>query len=290
MKQNFLYIALVFFLAAGAGIFVRQNIGQKSVEEELAPRDEPRSVAPAQWERQVSTAGGVEVSAAPGDLSENASSLDFEISLDTHSVELNYDMVAGAALADETGKEYKPFLWEGAEPGGHHRSGILKFNRISPHPKNVTLILRGIGGVPETRFTWTISGAAQEAITVKAFFNNSKMDPEFSCNKVFAVERVIPKTQATARAALEELFNGLTEEEKSQGFFTSIPMGVEIQGLRIENSVAYADFNEALQFQVGGSCRVSAIRSQITETLKQFPTVQQVIIFINGRTEDILQP
>ena len=34
----------------------------------------------------------------------------------------------------------------------------------------------------------------------------------------------------------------------------------------------------------------AAIRVQITETLEQFPTVDSVIISIDGRTEDILQP
>jgi spore germination protein GerM len=45
-----------------------------------------------------------------------------------------------------------------------------------------------------------------------------------------------------------------------------------------------------LEFQVGGSCRVAAIRAQITDTLKQFPPVDEVIISIDDRTEDILQP
>lgn len=129
-----------------------------------------------------------------------------------------------------------------------------------------------------------------EAITVKAYFNNSKMDPEFSCNKVFPVERVVPKTLAVGRAALEELLKGVSDLEKDAGFFTSINSGVKIQSLTIENGVAKVDFNEQLEFQVGGSCRVSAIRAEITETLKQFPTVSSVVISINGRTEDILQP
>lgn len=129
-----------------------------------------------------------------------------------------------------------------------------------------------------------------ETMKIKAFFNNSDLDPEASCNKVFYVEREIPKTQAVARAAINELLKGATESEKDQGFFTSINPGVEIQSLVIENGVAKIDFTEQLQFQVGGSCRVSAIRAQIIETLKQFPTISDVIISINGRTEDILQP
>ncbi|MCJ7786739.1 GerMN domain-containing protein, partial [Patescibacteria group bacterium] len=129
-----------------------------------------------------------------------------------------------------------------------------------------------------------------ETMTIKVYFNNDKLDPEFSCNKVFPVEREISKTQAVAMAALKELLKGTTQGEKEKGFFTNINSGVKIQSLTIENGVAKVEFDEQLEFQVGGSCRVAAIRAQITETLKQFPTVDSVIISINGRTEDILQP
>ena len=126
--------------------------------------------------------------------------------------------------------------------------------------------------------------------TIKVFFNNSQLDPEYSCNKVFSVQRQIPKTQAVARAALEQLLQGPTDAEKAQGFFTSINSGVKIQSLTIQAGTAYVDFDDQIEFQVGGSCRVSAIRAEITQTLKQFPTVSEVIISVNGRTEDILQP
>lgn len=130
----------------------------------------------------------------------------------------------------------------------------------------------------------------EKIMTLKVFFNNDKLDPEFSCNKVFPVERIVPKTQTPARKALELLLAGPTLSEKEQGFFTNINPGVKIQKLTIENGMAKVDFDEQLEFQVGGSCRVSAIRAEITQTLKQFPTVNEVIISINGRTEDILQP
>lgn len=125
---------------------------------------------------------------------------------------------------------------------------------------------------------------------VKVFFNNGKMDPEWSCYKVFPTEREVPKTKAIARAALEELLKGPTQTEKEAGFETNINPGVKIQNLTVENGVAKVDFDEQLEYQVGGSCRVAAISAQIHETLKQFSTVSQVIISINGRTEDILQP
>lgn len=126
---------------------------------------------------------------------------------------------------------------------------------------------------------------------IKVFFNNSKMDPEASCNRVFPAEREILKIEAIGSAALWQLLIGPTEEEKALGFFTSINENVKMQSLEIDqNGTAKVDFDDQLEKGVGGSCRVSAIRAQIIETLKQFPTVKNVIISINGRTEDILQP
>jgi spore germination protein GerM len=133
-------------------------------------------------------------------------------------------------------------------------------------------------------------GEPSEKMTVKAYFNNSELDPEVTCVEVFPIERQVSKTQAVARAALEELLKGVTLTEQENGYNTSINSGVIINSLTIEDGVAKVDFNEQLEFQMGGSCRVAAIRAQITQTLKQFSTVNQVVISINGRTEDILQP
>lgn len=125
---------------------------------------------------------------------------------------------------------------------------------------------------------------------VKVYFNNNKLDSTLSCEQVFSVNRTVAKTQAIARAALEELLAGPTDEEKAAGFDTTINPGVVINSLSIENGVAKVDFSDELEKAVGGSCRVSLIRKQIEETLKQFSTISQVLISINGRTEDILQP
>jgi len=127
---------------------------------------------------------------------------------------------------------------------------------------------------------------------VRAFFGNNIKDPNvLHCDRVYPVERVVPKTQAVARTALQELLMGLTPFEKQEGYFTAINDGVKIQKLTIENGTAFVDFDETLEAQVGGSCRVTIIRAQIKETLKQFPTVQNVVLTVNGRGEDIiLQP
>ncbi len=126
---------------------------------------------------------------------------------------------------------------------------------------------------------------------VKVFFSNNKMDPEISCNKVFASEREILSIEAIGSAAINELLKGPNSEEVSQGFYTSINYGAKLQSLSIdENGVAYVDFSKEIENGVGGSCKVSAIRAQIAETLKQFPTINSVVISVDGRTDDILQP
>ncbi|MCR4324434.1 MAG: GerMN domain-containing protein [Candidatus Curtissbacteria bacterium] len=126
--------------------------------------------------------------------------------------------------------------------------------------------------------------------TIRIYFGSNQQPGGLQCANVFPVLRSTGKTQTPARIAVEELLKGPTESEKLHGYFTSINTDVKIQKLTITDGVAQVDFDKKLEEQVGGSCRVAAIRAQITETLKQFPTVKNVIISIDGKTEDILQP
>ncbi|AKM78401.1 TPA: hypothetical protein DDZ49_01040 [Candidatus Wolfebacteria bacterium] len=131
---------------------------------------------------------------------------------------------------------------------------------------------------------------SQKTRRVNVFFNNSNLDPAFLCDKVFPVTREIPWTEGIGRAAIEELLKGPNEQDKESDYFTNISPNVQINSLIIENGTARIDFTENLERNVGGSCRVTAIRAQIINTLKQFSTIREVIVSINGRTEDILQP
>lgn len=133
------------------------------------------------------------------------------------------------------------------------------------------------------------------ATKIKVFFSSSYFDPNSeNCGKVYPVERVLPKTQAPARAAIEALLQGPEELEKKGGYYTNLNENIKLQKISIVNDTAYVDFNEKLGQNVGGSCLVSAICSQIQETLKQFPTIRSVEMSIDGRTnlnpDCILEP
>lgn len=102
--------------------------------------------------------------------------------------------------------------------------------------------------------------------------------------------RAIIKTQSVGLVSLLELLKGPTSSEKALGAIAVIPEETKLNSLRLSGTTAYVDFNYGLDAGVGGSCRVQAIRAEIENTLKQFPTIKDVVISINGRTEDILQP
>ncbi|MDX9892923.1 MAG: Gmad2 immunoglobulin-like domain-containing protein [Patescibacteria group bacterium] len=128
--------------------------------------------------------------------------------------------------------------------------------------------------------------------TVKVFFSNIKEDPNLlDCSKVYPVSREINFDVQPLAGAIAELLRGLTDQDVNSGFVTNIPEeGVKVQSVSAQEGIITIDFNQALQEGVGGSCRVTAIRSQITETLKQFEGVKDVIISIDGKAQDILQP
>jgi spore germination protein GerM len=132
----------------------------------------------------------------------------------------------------------------------------------------------------------------EEITSVKVFFSNSQEDPGAEvCEQVYSVEREIEPTPAVAKEALDQLLAGVTADEKVGGYFTNINTRARVVSVAIEQGVATVVFNEDFQTGMAGACKVTAVRAQIEETLKQFPTVQEVIIKVEGiPDEEVLQP
>jgi hypothetical protein len=82
----------------------------------------------------------------------------FQVSLNTHSVDLSYDLEKASILQDNEGKAYKVSKWQGSSPGGHHRRGTLEFPPLEGNPRSIKLIMKGIADVPERSFEWNIGG------------------------------------------------------------------------------------------------------------------------------------
>ncbi len=65
-------------------------------------------------------------------------------------------MLKSIVLLDDAGKEYAPTAWDGPTGGGHHRDGKIKFDALTTNTKSVTLIVKGIAGVPKRTFKWSL--------------------------------------------------------------------------------------------------------------------------------------
>jgi len=170
-------------------------------------------------------------------------------------------------------------------------SGELVFGM--PHTATGTLVISkdNPSGLPENDASYEVPIRFTQSSTsfVSVYFGRyGESSTTDECNKVYVSERIVPKTQEIGKAAITELLKGPNEAEKSIGLFTSVPEGVALQSLNIENGIAKADFNGALN--AGGSCRVSMIRAQIENTLKQFASVSSVIVSVDGNSEEALQP
>lgn len=129
-------------------------------------------------------------------------------------------------------------------------------------------------------------------VKIFVYWGNSKKNPNATdCSLVYPVGHEIaapgsddPKGVA---AAIHELLKGPTKWERSQGYYTSLPLTVKDPVFTLYG----LEFGQDLQEGVGGSCRVAGIRAQINATYTQHDKgVADPVISIDGRTEDILQP
>lgn len=140
---------------------------------------------------------------------------------------------------------------------------------------------------------------AREYATIQLFFLNSKKNPDsMDCGRTYSVKRAISRLTDNEKSwlaeyaylALSELLKGPAKYEKDNSYFTLIPEGAKVQRIIIEKGMAQIDFNDKLNEGTIDSCKTQAIRSQITETIMQFPEIKDVVISVNGKREDILQP
>jgi hypothetical protein len=109
------------------------------------------------------------------------------------------------------------------------------------------------------------------------------------CTRVYPVTRRVPATVSMARLLTEALIQGPTEGEKADGFSSDFPRSGRVQSIALRDGTLTIDFTSDLQ-NVGGSCRVQAIRASIEETMLQLPTVERVRILAGGSEELALQP
>jgi hypothetical protein len=112
---------------------------------------------------QTAEAGAVTVTVTPHNLNDpDAQTLDFDIALNTHSVDLSDDPSKLATLRAGAA-QVAAVSWNAPAVGGHHVSGVLSFPAVDAQGRpllqnasRIVLNLRNLAGVPLRMFMWTL--------------------------------------------------------------------------------------------------------------------------------------
>lgn len=111
---------------------------------------------------------------------------------------------------------------------------------------------------------------------LQIFFANNQKNSAGTCDAVFSVTRTVAETSATGRAALIELLNGPNNDEKTQGYRSSLPARTTIASFVISGGMAAVTVSKDLDSL--GACEKQRAEEQIKQTLLQIGLVNEVEI------------
>jgi hypothetical protein len=109
---------------------------------------------------RVDEQGAVVVEVTPLNLTSPGETVDFDVRMNTHSVDLGMNLAELAILSADNGQKVTGGQWSGTG-GGHHVTGRLQFparvngKSLLQGAKKLTLSLRDVGA-PERVFTWEL--------------------------------------------------------------------------------------------------------------------------------------
>ncbi len=106
-------------------------------------------------------------------------------------------------------------------------------------------------------------------------------------DRVMAVERTVPYSQAVAKTAITELLKGPSAAElKGLALHTQIPKGTTLKSITIKSGIAKVDLSG--QFDDGGGTLSMTMRlAQVVYTLTQYGTIDAVEFWMDGKKVDI---
>lgn len=148
--------------AAPAGAAPVVSTEAAEATEAPAPQAPPPAAASGAdlGETLVDEQGAIAVSVKPLNIGQEAGTLDFEVAMNTHSVDLSMDLATLATLTADTGAQVAASSWD-APMGGHHANGVLSFpaataaGSLLEGATTLTLTLVDLDA-PERTFTWSL--------------------------------------------------------------------------------------------------------------------------------------
>lgn len=130
----------------------------------------------------------------------------------------------------------------------------------------------------ETLLSLPLSLLSINKSTLNIFFANNQLNTRRSCTEVFPVTRSVAETSALGRASLLQILNGPSENERYQGYRSSLPYKTIINSFIISGGIATVTVSKDIEKT--SNCEKQRAFEQIKQTLLQIPSVKEVMIRI----------
>ncbi len=212
----------------------------------------------------------------------------------------------GSTLADSFATARGEWMTEGQVAF----RGVLRYpERVQgTDARDAALVLErsNASGLPEHDASVRIPVRLAGPATARVYFPSEVLDPEATdCRRVHPVARdttdgAVPPAAgdatdgdgpaAAARRLLAALLAGPDGAERAAGYHTALPEDAAVRSVALRGDTLAVDFDSTLSTGVAGSCRVRAIRAQADSTLAGLPGVGRVVLSVEGRVADALQP
>ncbi len=121
----------------------------------------------------------------------------------------------------------------------------------------------------------------EDEIPIFVYFGNeSSLNEDEGCDMVWPVRRSVKQGDDVLTASVQELIKGITEKEKTSGYYTGLSEDLAIEEVNFADNSAIAQFGAGVREYMSSknSCEKELIQAQITSTLLQFPQVRTVEI------------
>ncbi|MGC9125276.1 MAG: Gmad2 immunoglobulin-like domain-containing protein, partial [Caldisericaceae bacterium] len=104
---------------------------------------------------------------------------------------------------------------------------------------------------------------------IEVYYGNTVLNKDMiDCTKVFPVARRISENSKNpVLDSVMLLINGPTKQELTDGYFASTPNNLTVNFVKETGNSIQVDFGKELMDVGGGSCKVGAIRAEITRTV-----------------------
>jgi spore germination protein GerM len=126
--------------------------------------------------------------------------------------------------------------------------------------------------------------AAQKQRPVQVYLYNASAESEQNPLGLAPIERLAP-TAAPARTALEALLAGPNRTEIREGFKALDSEGLKLRSLVNRSGTWHVKFASKNGKTWPGTLSPARFQQAVIRTMKQFPTVRRVVVYVDGRTD-----